>query len=698
MEQEGVNRESLPQERERTKIEPVISFGAVDILALGDLHIFTPHSELRRDSAVVPFPAQEVHQANRDEVDFQKKKGNTESPLRGDQFRLKYGVRDVQITGNTIELTAMPVTFPTYNKISNDRELETAFEHASVMGNAMILFSKDGKMIVQHRSAKNRSYGDMIGASVAGVVDAQPYSPDETKNNPELRGKIKPMSNGDFREHIERELFEEVKILPSELKDVKVTGFAKDNRKPHYETLWFAKVNLTADKIEKNARERTSGKEMSEQDFDEKFYVIDGSADAIKRLLTQSRNPLPPTHTASFVAALYHQIETQQGTETAQKTIQELQPALKANLDTIDEQVREYYRAHPDKLPEKYKGQLPVGYDPAFLPQDQGLPKVEEELHRLGLITQGGEMTTTPETEKMRPRKIHLFDVDGVLTDLKDKVVKYPEILDELIQRLENGEPVGLNTGRSLDFLEGKVLNQLEEKIQDKRLLHNLFAIGEKGMVWLTYNQEGQRNSSERDTIVSEEESKELIALQQKIADSIKHEGENTSIREEQKLSTWVEVDETKTAMVSIEMITGLDKDKFRDIQKTRLSPLLHTLKEEHPNLAEFRIDDTAIASDIEHPKAGKDLGAKRLLLLLEEAGVDTDFPEYDTYGDGASDYEMFAELKRKGKKSKFFFVGDTIEKGKLEKRLEGKDREGVIFVEGPGNDTSTKALLAKRE
>ncbi len=91
-----------------------------------------------------------------------------------------------------------------------------------------------------------------------------------------------------------------------------------------------------------------------------------------------------------------------------------------------------------------------------------------------------------------RPATAWLFDVDGVLTDPELKRVTRPALYDELILRLMRDEPVGLNTGRSLRFIEG-VLAPLEEHIPDKRQLRYVVAIGEKGGARITYDANGAR-------------------------------------------------------------------------------------------------------------------------------------------------------------------------------------------------------------
>src|SRR3990167_214820 len=77
-----------------------------------------------------------------------------------------------------------------------------------------------------------------------------------------------------------------------------------------------------------------------------------------------------------------------------------------------------------------------------------------------------------------------IFDIDGVVTNPTKKKVKKLQILDHIAKRLQQGEPVIFNTGRSLPWTI--------ERVNDKRVLENLFAAGEKGGTWLTFGQDGK--------------------------------------------------------------------------------------------------------------------------------------------------------------------------------------------------------------
>lgn len=267
------------------------------------------------------------------------------------------------------------------------------------------------------------------------------------------------------------------------------------------------------------------------------------------------------------------------------------------------------------------------------------------------------------ETEKKQPQKAYLFDVDGVLTNPHEKKVMHPEILDELVKRLETGYPVGLNTGRSLDFVTTNILDPLEEKITDKKLLQNIIALGEKGCAWITYDDKDQRIS-----MVDEE-----IKVPDFVIEEIR------SIVNRPPYSDVLFFDETKKTMVSLELHTQeklLENDKtfaeFKEIQKA-LSQELDVLLNKHKIQDQFKIDNTRIATDVENVNVGKALGARRFIDLLSSRNIDPQ--QFLSFGDSPSDYEMFEELQRLGKKSQFIYVGESRD-------LIGNNSENVVFTD----------------
>ena len=234
----------------------------------------------------------------------------------------------------------------------------------------------------------------------------------------------------------------------------------------------------------------------------------------------------------------------------------------------------------------------------------------------------------------------YIFDVDGVITDPSEKKITEPEILDHIVQRLEAGEPVALNTGRSLVFMIDRVINPLLEKIKDKKILANFFASGEKGGTWITFDEEGvmQRHKDESISIPQ--------SLQEKVRSLI-----NDGFLD----STFF--DETKESMISTEMKDGYPVEEYTKQQKGLNAKLQELVNQE--NLTEnLKIDPTTIATDIENKHVGKGFAVERILRWLKEKGIKPQL--FMAFGDSLSDFPMAEKLYEKGEKVQFVFVGKS--------------------------------------
>ncbi len=257
------------------------------------------------------------------------------------------------------------------------------------------------------------------------------------------------------------------------------------------------------------------------------------------------------------------------------------------------------------------------------------------------------------------PDTAYIFDVDGVLTDTQAKRVEKQELFDELIKRLHSGFPIGINTGRSLDFIIKEVLEPLELRVKDKKLLQDLIAIGEKGAAWITYDVKGKRT----------EKIDENIIVPQIIQSEVKSLIVNT------QYSGLMFYDDSKHTMVSIEELPESERrgthEDFKTAQLCLNSDLVKLISK-HNFQNELKIDPTRIATDIENKHVGKALGARKFVEIFKDRGIKP--KKYIGFGDSISDYEMYEELKRIGKNVQFVFVGGR-------EHLPRNNVDGVIFT-----------------
>lgn len=285
-----------------------------------------------------------------------------------DAFRAsqKVGIRNVNQEGNTLMADTVFVPFPFYRNINSPEDSPESLEMAEPVATALILATADGKLILQHRSANNNSlYRDIPGASAAGQFD-KPDGPHEPGTVPEI-------TTDSIKANLLKEMEEEIGLYPEDIYDFRITGLAKDKVAVHDEFLLFAKSKLTAEEVENKAGDAARVKNLGEYDFDEKFFVINGDPDSIKKLLTEVKCPLPSTHTAAFVAAWYSEMLEHKPAEEVKLQLHDLGENIKRNYQEIDLIVR---ASNPESK----------GFDPAKTPQEQGLPDIVSELKRTGLI------------------------------------------------------------------------------------------------------------------------------------------------------------------------------------------------------------------------------------------------------------------------------------------------------------------------
>ncbi|MBP9716979.1 MAG: hypothetical protein KBD51_03495 [Candidatus Levybacteria bacterium] len=252
--------------------------------------------------------------------------------------------------------------------------------------------------------------------------------------------------------------------------------------------------------------------------------------------------------------------------------------------------------------------------------------------------------------------KAWLFDVDGVITNPELKKAN-PEIIKKLVEILERGEILGFNTGRALEFVIDEVLKPLEATLTNKNLLYNVFFVGEKGGTWGDFKNGKIENIIDPQITIPGE-------LEQKIRDLISF-----------KYSDTMFFDESKKTMISTELIKGKDLNKFHEEQKSLVEEMKKIL--EHLNLTNLKIEPSVIATDIQNPHVGKDLGVERFLMLIKGK---EEPEEFETFGDSPGDLEMHKYLIKHGHKSRFIYVGTKeIENSENIIKTKAKFDEGTV-------------------
>lgn len=243
---------------------------------------------------------------------------------------------------------------------------------------------------------------------------------------------------------------------------------------------------------------------------------------------------------------------------------------------------------------------------------------------------------------------MYLFDVDGVLTDPVEKQVTEPELFSVLISLLRHGDLVGLNTGRSTEWMLDRIISPLLAKTEPKNLFSDVIAVGEKGGTWVTFDEQGVLNHDKNQAMI----------VPQELQDQIKQ-----LVQEKYKDSMFF--DSTKETMISVEMHDKFDLSEYHVRQKEFVKEV-ETIFSQTQHGERYKIDPSTISTDIEEKHAGKALGVDRLLTLLSDKGINPS--KFVTFGDSFSDFAMADELGKRGKEVTFVFTGDKEKLGSITK------------------------------
>ncbi len=233
----------------------------------------------------------------------------------------------------------------------------------------------------------------------------------------------------------------------------------------------------------------------------------------------------------------------------------------------------------------------------------------------------------------------YIFDVDGVITNPSLKLVEHKEILQKIANLLSSNNLIALNTGRSLSWVNERIIPPLLEYISAKITLKNLFAVGEKGGTWFNFDDNGTIQFHKDESISVP------FDLQEKIKELISNSFSETMF-----------YDDTKETMISTEMRDGLSIDEYKKSQKELITKMTAILGEMQLTQT-LEIDPTTIATDIENQIVGKDYAMERIIDWISHSGLEP--KRFITFGDSKSDIPMAEKLYEHKLPVSFVYVGN---------------------------------------
>ena len=546
----------------------------------------------------------------------------------------KIGLRNIRIEEDTITGDPKIVNFTAYTENAYPGNNPELLDLSEASGIAAVVetteIGRPNRLLVQHRAMEvqrlgedgrtrgNRTYLDQGGASFGGLNDATLHSSDRKPGTPDR------VNSATILAQSAKEGNEEVGLRETDIDEMIIDGLTHDEIKPHDVLLVYVKSNKSAQELNDQARETNRNRRLGPADFEEKFVDIEASPEAIRTLVTKVRCPLPADHAAAYVAAGYLMVLKAQGIEAADEWKTSLEPEVQENYRIINETVQSYYRKNQDasvQIPERFwgKAQFPPrnlnAYSPDYSPEEQGLKSFEDAMVEAGLL---------PETRKC-VYKAYIFDVDGIPTDSPEIGATESEFVDQIVARLQRGEPVGITTEQSTEWLVNRYITPILGRIEDKTLLQNFVAIGEQGGSWVSFDRDGiLYKGIAKDLIISKDEiNKVKRFIDSKYGDSIS-------------------LDNTKKTIISANMQPGTNPATFYDT-RIQLAEELDNLLARRNVLVTTYLQKNGV--DIRWGIAGGDLVAQRFQQLLRDNDINPD--NFEVFGSSKTDFKMADELEK---------------------------------------------------
>jgi len=250
-------------------------------------------------------------------------------------------------------------------------------------------------------------------------------------------------------------------------------------------------------------------------------------------------------------------------------------------------------------------------------------------------------MTTSKAHKAVAIPRAFILDCDGVLTDPVVKCVTRLDVFTALGERLDRGEVVTINTGRSIAWLiRNGIIDFVERAVHNKTNLERFMVVCEKGASWVTFIGGVIRTNIDKSITVP-------AAVREDVYDLVQDHFLDCMF--------W---DPTKLTMISVEMIDGMPVEAFHQRQKELVAELQAILSSPEHLPLQLQVDASNISTDIQDRRAGKNLGARRIVEWLERRGL---APEhFVTIGDSQSDTAMAEELQD-AHAVDFVYVGDPL-------------------------------------
>lgn len=231
-----------------------------------------------------------------------------------------------------------------------------------------------------------------------------------------------------------------------------------------------------------------------------------------------------------------------------------------------------------------------------------------------------------------------IFDVDGVLNNPENKTSIKNVLIQKIIDRLNNNEPIFFVTGRTTDWFEKWILNRIKTGISDRNLLSNLYLSAEFGNISFSFEQ----GKAKIEINSAESVPQSIIKEARKITESY--------------FSDSMSVNNAQT-FFSTEIKDGVSFEKFKNRQKEAADAYRDLLLKKN-NSESLIVYEDLMGTNILHRGMGKALGITKIIKWLTERKLKPE--KYIVFGDSLADLEMGSELQKRKLNFDFVYVGEN--------------------------------------
>ncbi|MDN5274713.1 MAG: hypothetical protein JWP06_614 [Candidatus Saccharibacteria bacterium] len=234
-------------------------------------------------------------------------------------------------------------------------------------------------------------------------------------------------------------------------------------------------------------------------------------------------------------------------------------------------------------------------------------------------------------------QSVYVFDVDGVLNNM-DSHMPDGRTIAHMVTLLEQGMVIAINTGRSYEWIEENIIQDIRRTLQSPDPLNNLFIATEMGGIGIEFVNGVERKVHSAFSMLPDQIAK-AREIFERHPDFVKR-------------MRWYD---GKESMATVSKGLDIDMDTFKADQRELTAILQDAFAGQHVQVA-----NSTDAVDIHAPEAGKWAGAQLVYDWLNRTS-NIKHDHFVCFGDSIVDYEMARYFAQQDENTIFVFTGPAF-------------------------------------